>query len=105
MHCIERVVLYSTNSRTDYRGVVRMTTRLAACLISALSAATSFAQSSFVNFENLGIHPLDMTPDGKTLLVANTADGQLELISLESETPKWVGSIPVGVDPVSVRAR
>jgi YVTN family beta-propeller protein len=63
------------------------------------------AQNSFVNFETPPLHPLEMTPDGSKLLLANTADAKLEIFSLASGTPVWSASIPVGLDPVTVRAR
>jgi YVTN family beta-propeller protein len=63
------------------------------------------AQNSFVNFETPPLHPLEMTPDGSKLLLANTADAKLEIFSLASGTPVWSASIPVGLEPVTVRAR
>ena len=62
---------------------------------------------SFVNWETPHVHPLDITPDGTKLLAVNTADNRLEVydISGASSTPVSLGSIPVGLDPVSVRAR
>ena len=59
----------------------------------------------FVNFESPQVHPLDITPDGAQLLAVNTADGQLEVFNLVAGLPVRRGSVPVGVDPVSVRAR
>ena len=69
------------------------------------AAADSFAQGSFVNWETPPIHPLEMTPDGTKLLATNIADGRLEVFSLVSGTPVWTASIPVGLDPVSIRTR
>ncbi|MBI4719553.1 MAG: hypothetical protein HY763_17285 [Planctomycetes bacterium] len=46
-----------------------------------------------------------MTPDGLTLLAVNTPDARLEAFDLESGTPVWIDSIPVGLEPVSVRVR
>jgi YVTN family beta-propeller protein len=51
------------------------------------------------------VHPVDVTPDGTTLLVANTADDRLEVFTLGGTLPVHVASIPVGLDPVTVRAR
>ncbi len=59
----------------------------------------------FVNWENPHVHPLDMTPDRSTLLAVNTADNRLEVFDLTGAQPEIVASIPVGLDPVSVRAR
>jgi DNA-binding beta-propeller fold protein YncE len=65
----------------------------------------AFAQSSFVNWENLGVHPLDMTPNGNRLLVTNTADNRLEILKVDVQGLVPVGSVSVGLDPVSVRLR
>jgi len=69
------------------------------------SGAGPRAWPSFVNFETPQVHPLDMTPDGQTLLVCNTADNRVEVFSLASGVPTLVGSVPTGLDPVAVRAR
>lgn len=61
--------------------------------------------AQFVNWEDPHVHPLDMTPDGQLLLAVNTPDNRLEVFSVASGYPVRVRSIPVGVDPVSVRAR
>jgi len=75
------------------------------------SAASSGAQErplgpeAFVNWETPHVHPLDLTPDGSRLLAVNTADARLEVFDLSGAFPQRVASIPVGLDPVSVRAR
>ncbi len=61
--------------------------------------------SSFVNWENAHVHPLDMTPDRTKLLAVNTADNRLEVFDISNGSPVSLGAIPVGLDPVSVRAR
>ena len=72
----------------------------------ALVVASAHAQTSqFVNFESPQTHPIDITPDGGRLLVVNTADGQLDTFALVKGQLIRGESIPVGVDPVSVRAR
>jgi YVTN family beta-propeller protein len=63
------------------------------------------ASGSFVNWETPHVHPLDMTPDGTKLLAVNTADNRLMVFALTSGLPVLAASIPVGLDPVSVRAR
>ncbi|MBM4112628.1 MAG: hypothetical protein FJ253_04525 [Phycisphaerae bacterium] len=60
---------------------------------------------SFVNFESPQVHPLELTPDGTRLLAVNTADNRLEVFDVTSPVPMAVASIPVGLEPVSVRAR
>jgi YVTN family beta-propeller protein len=63
------------------------------------------AQNAFVNWETPHVHPLALTPNRALLLAVNLPDDRLEVFSLASGQPVHVGSIPVGVDPVSVRAR
>ncbi|MEE8062624.1 MAG: beta-propeller fold lactonase family protein [Gemmatimonadales bacterium] len=60
---------------------------------------------SFVNWENPHVHPLDLTPDGTRLLAVNTPDNRLEVFDVGAGTAIRLASIPVGLDPVSVRAR
>ena len=74
-------------------------------VLALMLAKPVSAQNAFVNFETPPVHPVDMTPDGSTLLVANTADARIEVFTLTGAMPVWSGSIPVGLEPVSVRAR
>ena len=60
---------------------------------------------SFVNWENPHVHPLELTPDGSRLLAVNTPDGRLEVFDTTGSSLVPLASIPVGIDPVSVRAR
>src|SRR5437867_7614899 len=82
--------------------------RISAVLMVGLlgvRAAPLLAQTGFANWENPHVHPLDLTPGGGLLLAVNTADDRLEVFDVTTGTPLRVGSVPVGVDPVSVRAR
>jgi YVTN family beta-propeller protein len=78
--------------------------RRTVALLCTLLAVPAAGQSSFVNYETPHAHPLDLVPDGSLLLAVNTGAGVLEL--LDSSGPGLVplGSVAVGVDPVSVRA-
>lgn len=61
---------------------------------------------TFINWESGHIHPLDMTPDGTRLLAVNTMDNRLEVFSIGGDGGlEHLDSIPVGLDPVTVRAR
>src|SRR5262245_42861602 len=77
--------------------------------IVALALGGSFAVSavaqSFVNWESPHVHPLDVTPDGNTLLAVNTVDNRLEVFAIGAGSLTPIGSVAVGLDPVSVRAR
>ncbi|MEO8069015.1 MAG: YncE family protein [Flavobacteriales bacterium] len=61
--------------------------------------------TQFVNFESAHVHPIDMTPDGTKLLAVNTANNTLEVFSITNSTLLNIASIPVGLDPVTVRVR
>ena len=74
-------------------------------LVSTSSMADSRPKAGVVNYETGQVHPVDMTPDRNTLLVVNTAANALEVFDLSSGTPKLKTTIPVGLDPVTVRAR
>lgn len=82
-------------------------TALLGAILAAPLATSALAQNTgaFVNFESPQVHPLDITPDGLTLVAVNTADGQLEVFNIVGGLPVRRGSVPVGVDPVSVRVR
>ncbi len=74
-----------------------------ATLISVAARADDFA-----NFEIAPISPLALSGDGKRLLVANTADDRLEVYAVGAEglpLPSHLGTVAVGLGPVSVRAR
>ncbi|QSQ12318.1 YncE family protein [Myxococcus landrumensis] len=85
--------------------VRRVLVSMLPCLVLAASASWAQTSSGFVNWEHPHVHPLELTPDGARLLAVNTADNRLLVFSLSSGTPVLTASIPVGLDPVSVRAR
>lgn len=74
-------------------------------LVCVLLGVHGTAVGQFVNWETPHVHPMDLTPDGSTLLVCNLADNRLEVFDVTTGTPVSIGAIPVGLDPVSVRAR
>lgn len=74
-------------------------------LFSLLSIFTVSANAEYINWESPHVNPMDLTPDNNTLLVVNTADAKLEVFEFVNGIPSLTNSIPVGLDPVSVRAR
>ncbi len=74
---------------------------LGVCGIASFAAG----QSDFVNWETPHVHPLELTPGGTRLLAVNTADNRLEVFTFSGNKLAHEGSVPVGLDPVSVRAR
>ncbi len=80
------------------------------CVIGAAAALAGHAlgQTGFVNWESGHVSPLAMTPDGTRLLAVNTAAGTLEMFDISGasgSSPRLIKSIPVGIDPVSVKVR
>ena len=80
------------------------TVGLAVGLLAGASAALG-GTGSFVNWESPHVTPIDLTPDGSRLVAVNTADNRLEVFAVTAEGLSHVGSVPVGLDPVSARAR
>ncbi|MFO0837074.1 MAG: hypothetical protein U1D55_01000 [Phycisphaerae bacterium] len=81
-----------------------MSRYLSGCAIVCLLAALAQGQYGYVNWENHPIHPLEITPDGTRLLAINLPDARLEIFDITGVAPLPLGQVPVGVDPVSVRA-
>ncbi|MCB9193109.1 MAG: hypothetical protein H6597_01130 [Flavobacteriales bacterium] len=69
------------------------------------NAGSAVPASDFMNFESAHVHPLDMTPDGTKLLAVNTGNNSLEVFQITAHELLNVASIPVGLDPVTVRVR
>ena len=61
------------------------------------------APQRFVNFETAPVHPIALGPDGRLLAVCNLPDARVELFDVSSGLPTPVGSVSVGLDPVTVR--
>ncbi len=68
-------------------------------------AASAASTDAFVNFETPPVHPIALSPDGGRLAVCNLPAARLEVFDAHSGVPVDVGSVPVGLDPVSVRFR
>jgi YVTN family beta-propeller protein len=73
----------------------------------AVAFPCAWAQT-FTHFEARHVHPISLTPDGKTLLAVNSPDASLSVFDCSNslrQSPLLIGEIPVGLEPVSVRAR
>ena len=60
--------------------------------------------TTFVNFESPHGHSIDVSDDGKFVAACNTIEHRVELFEAGAVL-RHLGSIPVGLDPVSVRFR
>ena len=78
--------------------------RLLPALTVALAAFPATAAfTNFINFETPPVHPVALGPDGRTLAVCNLPDNRVEFFDVSSGIPVPVGSVPVGLDPVTAR--
>jgi YVTN family beta-propeller protein len=69
------------------------------CVPPALAATSQ-------HFESPPVHPVEMSPDGTRLFVVHTAGHELEVFDLtQPGGPVRIGKVPVGYEPVTVRAR
>src|ERR1044071_8061710 len=79
-----------------------------AAAILLASVALGFGQvttNSFFNWETTPVHPVPLSPDGSRLVVCNLPDNRLEIYDLTGGVPVALGSVCVGLDPVSARFR
>src|SRR5687768_13223471 len=74
---------------------------LAVALVIGFSAHATI--TNFVNFETAPVHPIALSPDHHTLAVCNLPDNRVELFAVSNGIPRAIGSVAVGLDPVSVR--
>jgi len=81
------------------------------CLVFfLLGTGTAGAQgaSGYVHFEARLTHPIALTPDGTRLLVVNAPEARLSVFDVSGAlraAPALIAEIPVGLEPVSVKAR
>lgn len=73
--------------------------------IALLLLWTPLASAAWQHFEARQVHPLAMTPDGTRLVAADSPSARVTVFDLSSGTPVRLGHIPVGLEPVTVRAR
>ena len=87
---------------------VRRSIWLVALLVAFRLAHPAEATEPFLNFESAPVHPVALSPNGQFLAVCNLPAGRLELLDVGTPAPnipRLTNSIPVGLDPVSVRFR
>ena len=81
---------------------------LAALVAMFMAAnATSYetgADARLVNFVTQHVLPITMSSVGSKLLVVNTPDNRVVVFDLTGRAPRSLGSVAVGLDPVSVGA-
>ncbi len=87
--------------------MIRLATRRLgeALFLAAALQAGATAQTGFVQWESPHVHPLELAPGGQQLLAVNTPDARLAVFDVSGSQPVLTAEIPVGLDPVTVRAR
>lgn len=79
---------------------------LAAGIAVLLRFAPGPAGAAEVNFEASHVHPIALTPAGARLLAVNTPDATLEVFAVAADgSLRSQATIPVGLEPVTVKAR
>jgi YVTN family beta-propeller protein len=68
-------------------------------------AHAQFTTTNFFNWETAPVHPVALSPDLTKLAVCNLPDNRIEMFDVTSGSLNPLGSIPVGLDPVTVRFR
>ena len=74
-------------------------------LLTATSLRAQITITNFFNWETSPVHPVALSPDGTRLVVCNLPDARAEIFDVTSGQPVPLGSVPVGLDPVTVRFR
>lgn len=73
--------------------------------IAMLVASTGTIRGESDNFESPPVHPVEISPDGTRLFVTHLAGNSISVFDLTQDPPTLSAQIPVGIEPVTVRAR
>ena len=92
--------MHQAPTRTSYGALAG---GLAAMLLTLLSSGA--AHATFTTFESGQVRPLALSPDGARLYAVDTPDNRLEIFDVDVGGLTHVGSVPVGLEPVTVAAR
>ncbi len=74
-------------------------------LLSVFVSIAAAQSPDYLHFESGPVRPVALSPDGDTLFVTNVTDGHLEVYDVVDTGLVWRGSVPVGLEPVTVAAR
>lgn len=66
---------------------------------------TNFTTTNFFNWETAPVHPIALSPDGTKLIVCNLPADRIEVFDITTGVPLPLGTVPVGLDPVTARFR
>lgn len=82
--------------------------RIVFITVALLCAASAVCAQTYQHFEARHVHPIGLTPDGTRLLALNTPDSRLSVFDVSNvanPAPVLTDEIPIGLEPVSLRAR
>jgi YVTN family beta-propeller protein len=82
--------------------------RIPLCAVLCAAVTSARGQAPYVHYEARHTHPIGLSPDGTRLFVLNTPDARLSVFDISNPanpSPVLVAEIPVGMEPVSLRAR
>lgn len=68
-------------------------------------AQTHFTTTNFFNWETAPVRPIALSPDGTKLVVCNLPADRVDVFDVTSGAPVPLGSIPVGLNPVTAKFR
>ncbi len=77
------------------------------CLAALAVPGAARAAVPHQHFEGRQTHPITVSPDGTLLFAVNTPDGRLSVFDISNparHAPLLIAEIPVGLEPISVRA-
>ncbi|HLX95168.1 MAG TPA: beta-propeller fold lactonase family protein, partial [Verrucomicrobiae bacterium] len=75
-------------------------------LATAISyGQTNFTTTNFFNWETAPVHPIALSPDGTKIAVCNLPSDRVEVFDVTTGVPIPLGTVPVGLDPVTARFR
>lgn len=72
---------------------------------TALATEGSNEDAAYTLFETGQVRPLAMSPNGQRLYAVNTPDNRLEVFNIYSSGLSLIGSVTVGLEPISVAVR
>lgn len=72
------------------------------CMSVLMFCQNAIASPSFIPFDSGPVRPVALSEDGNRLFVTNISDNRLEILDVSGPTPLNIGSVSVGMEPVSV---
>jgi len=97
--------MFAVNKQFIKKATLSLSLSLSCILSINTAQSDTNPTNGLVNYESPHVHPIDLTPNNNTLLAVNTAAHRLEIYNVANGGMAYQGFVPVGIDPVSVRAR